>query len=398
MGSPAVEVLAWLMVATPVVLVLYSYVGYPLLLALVGRARRAPESLAPAEPSEWPSITITVPAYNEERAIAATIENLLAADYPAHRRQVLVVSDASTDATDEIVRRYANRGVELLRLEERAGKTAAENAAARHVETDIVVNTDASVRVLPSALKPLIQAFGDPTVGVASGRDISTGDESMEGNHGESGYVGYEMRVRSLETRVGSIIGASGCFYGFRRGVYDPDFPVGLSRDFASVLMARERGYRAVSVESAVCIVPRTLTLQSEFRRKIRTMARGLSTLWYKRALLNPFRYGSFAFMLASHKLARWLVYATLPLGLLGLMMLSPHSTLAAASLCAIAVAGVLGLVGLRWASFGSGRQAPRLLTVAAFVWATGIAGILAWRDAILGRRRAVWEPTRRPG
>jgi hypothetical protein len=78
--------------------------------------------------------------------------------------------------------------------------------------------------------------------------------------------------------------------------------------------------------------------------------------------------------------------------------MLSPHSTLAAASLCAIAVAGVLGLVGLRWASFGSGRQAPRLLTAAAFVWATGIAGILAWRDAILGRRRAVWEPTRRPG
>jgi cellulose synthase/poly-beta-1,6-N-acetylglucosamine synthase-like glycosyltransferase len=398
-GLPrSVEILAWVLVAAPIVLVLYSYVGYPLLLAVVSRMRPAADRPAPSEPAEWPSITITVPAYNEERAIAATIENLLAADYPAARRRVLVVSDASTDRTDDIVRRYADRGVELLRLDERAGKTAAENAAARYVETELVVNTDASVRVLPSALKPLIQAFGDPTVGVASGRDISTGDESAEGNHGESGYVGYEMRVRSLETRVGSIIGASGCFYGFRRGVYDPDFPVGLSRDFASVLMARERGYRSVSVESAVCIVPRTLTVQSEFRRKIRTMARGLSTLWYKRALLNPFRYGWFAFMLASHKLARWLVYATLPLGFVGLMILSARSTLAAAALGAIAIGGILGLIGLRWASLGSRRQAPRLVTLAAFVWATGIAGILAWRDAIAGRRRAVWEPTRRPG
>jgi len=380
------------LVAAPLTLVVYAYIGYPILLRALGALRRpAPE---PPEPREWPEITITVPAFNEAQTIAATIERLLAADYPAARRHILVVSDASTDGTDDIVRRYADRGVELLRLAVRGGKTAAENAAARHVRSDIVVNTDASVQVLPTALKPLVRALADPTVAVASGRDVSAGDVAIEGNRGESGYVGYEMRVRALETRIGSIIGASGCFYAFRRPVYDSRFPPELSRDFASVLIAREQGFRAVSVDAAVCIVPRTVSLDAEYRRKVRTMARGLATLWYKRALLNPFRYGMFAVMLASHKLVRWLVYAALPLGIIGLLLLAPSHPAAIALLAAAAAGAGLGMIGVRWS-----RRAPppRPVALAAFAWASALAGVVAWRDALAGRRRAVWEPTRRP-
>jgi glycosyltransferase involved in cell wall biosynthesis len=381
------------LVAAPVVLIGYAYIGYPILLRALGALRRGASE--PGEPLEWPDITITVPAFNEGQTIAATIERLLATDYPVDRRHILVVSDASTDGTDDIVRRYADRGVELLRLPERGGKTAAENAAAQHVRSDIVVNTDASVQVLATALKPLVRAFGDPTVGVASGRDVSAGDVAIEGNRGESGYVGYEMRVRALETRIGSIIGASGCFYAFRRPVYDAQFPPELSRDFASVLIAREQGFRAVSVEDAVCIVPRTVSLDAEYRRKVRTMARGLATLWYKRALLNPFRYGTFALMLASHKLVRWLVYASLPLGVIGLVLLAPAHPAAVALLAAAVAGSALGMIGVRW----SGRGAPpRLVALAAFAWASALAGVVAWRDALTGRRRAVWEPTRRPG
>src|ERR1700719_630530 len=104
-----------------------------------------------------------------------------------------MISDASTDETDAIVGRYAGQGVRLLRLPERGGKTAAENAAGAVAKGEIIVNTDASVRVLRDAIKPLVRAFGDPTVGVASGRDVSVGDVAAEGNRGESGYVGYEM-------------------------------------------------------------------------------------------------------------------------------------------------------------------------------------------------------------
>jgi cellulose synthase/poly-beta-1,6-N-acetylglucosamine synthase-like glycosyltransferase len=387
-----IPALCWILAAAPVALAVYAYALYPLLLRLLTLGRPTP--VAPTDGDEWPFITITVPAYNEARAIAATLDNLLLADYPPARREILVISDASTDETDAIVASYADRGVRLLRLDQRGGKTAAENAAGRAARGEIIVNTDASVRVLPDAIKPLVRAFADPTVGVASGRDVSVGDAAVEGNRGESGYVGYEMTLRAWETRAGSIIGASGCFYGIRRTVHDVDFPDALSRDFASVLIARAAGFRSVSVDAALCVVPRTTSLDAEFRRKIRTMARGLSTLWYLRRLLDPFRYGRFAFMLASHKLARWLVYAALPFAVLGLAVLAPGSRLAALLLGAALLGSVVGAIGMRWRARG---PVPRPFALAGFALASALAGVLAWKDALARRSRATWEPTRRP-
>jgi cellulose synthase/poly-beta-1,6-N-acetylglucosamine synthase-like glycosyltransferase len=337
-------------------------------------------------------ISISLPAYNEEGSIGRTIESLLALDYPADRRQIVVVSDASTDRTDEIVRSFADRGVELLRLPERGGKTAAENAAAGMLRGDIVVNTDATIRILPDALKPLIRAFQDPTIGVASGRDISVGDITSDANSGESGYVGYEMYVRDLETRFGSIIGASGCFYAIRRELHQALFPEALSRDFASALISREHGLRAVSVRDAVCLVPRAPSLQVEFRRKVRTMARGLDTLWYKRHLLNPFRFGRFAWMLASHKLARWLVFLTLPLAVLGLFLWSLEGLAGQVALGLAALGAAIGVAGVRWPN----PPPPRLFALAGFLLASHVAGFLAWLKAFRGERNPIWEPTRR--
>lgn len=379
-------------VALPAVFFLYGYVVYPLLLRLIARGQ--PCAIPPEAPAEWPSVSITLPVYNEVDSIRARIENLLEVDYPRDRLQILVISDASTDGTDDVVREFAGRGVELLRLPARAGKTAAENAAAAVVRNEVVVNTDATSRILPGSLKALVRPFQDPTIGVASGRDVSVGDASHDANRGESGYVGYEMDVRALETRIGSIVGASGCFYGIRREIYAPAFPEQLSRDFASALVARENGLRAVSVDEAVCLVPRTTSIDKEYRRKIRTMARGLETLWYKRGLMNPFRYGSFAWMLVSHKLCRWLVPATLPLALIALALLSFRSA-AAAVLLAFAVLGmVLGWAAMRWPE---GRRRPRLIAISGFLFAANLAGLNAWGKALRGERSATWEPTRRP-
>jgi glycosyltransferase involved in cell wall biosynthesis len=335
-----------------------------------------------------------VPAYNEEHAIRRTIESLLAIDYPPARRQILVLSDASTDGTDQVVRSYADRGVELLRVPTRSGKTAAENLALPRIRGEIVVNTDATIRILPESLKPLIRVFQDPSVGVASGRDVSVGDITVEATGGESGYVGYEMWVRALETRVGSIVGASGCFYAIRRHLHVIEVPPALSRDFASALTAREHGLRAVSVESALCLVPRTASLMREFRRKIRTMARGLGTLWYKRHLLNPVRYGLFAWMLWSHKLIRWLVFLAAPLALAALVLLSVHLPPARVLLLLVAAGIGIGAVAMR---APEGRKLPRLVALCGFVVASHLAGAIAWKRLFRRELDAVWEPTRRP-
>ena len=381
------------LLAIPAVLFTYAYLLYPLLLRIV--AARRPRVPPAADPPEWPAISISLPAYNEENSIRATLEALLRIDYPAHRRQILVISDASTDRTDEIVREFAPRGVELLRLPQRAGKTAAENAGALHLRGDIVVNTDATIRIPPDSLKPLIRVFQDPTVGVASGRDVSVGRVDQESNRGESGYVGYEMWLRSLETRAGTIVGASGCFYAIRRELVSSLFPEALSRDFASPLRARAAGYRTGSVDEAVCLVPRTTSLRAEYRRKIRTMARGLETLWYKRALMNPARYGRFAWMLMSHKLCRWLVHLTLPLALVGLALLAVEWTAARIALALAAVVILAGVAAMRWPE---DRRLPAPLALPGFVVAVNLAALLAWWKALLGERNPIWEPTRRPG
>ncbi len=372
------------------VLAFYTYAGYPALLLLLAAVhRRRP----PAPSAEWPAITITIPAHNEEDEIGGLLENLCSADYPADRRQILVVSDASTDRTDEIVRGYAGRGVELLRLPQRRGKTAAEAAAAPHLRGEIIVNTDASIRIHPSAVKALVARFADPAVGVASGRDVSVARAGEHVNPGESRYVGYEMGVRSLESRVDGIVGSSGSLYAIRAELHRTPLPEGLSRDFSSALAARLRGYRAVSVDAALSYVPRTSSLELEYPRKVRTITRGLQTLWFYRALMNPFSYGTFSLFLISHKLFRWLtawvtIAVLAALAAYGLLQLSTLQS-------AVVLAAGLALVLL------SRLQGDRLgripgLGALLFLVAGNAAAVHALFRTLIGRRDPIWEPTRR--
>jgi cellulose synthase/poly-beta-1,6-N-acetylglucosamine synthase-like glycosyltransferase len=303
------------------------------------------------------------------------------------------VSDASTDRTDEIVSSYSDRGVELFRVDSRAGKTAAENAARGKLRGDIVVNTDASVRIHPQAIKALVTMFEDPTVGVASGRDVSTDPTNVSANIGEKGYVGYEMWVRSLETRVLSIVQASGCLYAARRVVHDHYLPESLTRDYASVAVARRLGLRAVSVDDAVCFVPRTRSLRKEYRRKVRTMTRGIGSLLHKADLLNPIRHGAFAWMVFSHKLCRWLVPVAMAAAALALLVLAPQQYWALWLAVAGAFIAALGALGWAWPDR---RDAPKLLSVPAYVLVANIAAINGWLNVMLGNTRPVWSPTRR--
>jgi len=370
---------------------LYPYLLYPVLLRVVAWLRRGRGPVQ--EPRDWPRISITIPVYNEVAVIRSTLESLLQLDYPAERRQILIVSDASSDGTDEIVAKYADRGIELVRQRTRAGKTAAENAARSALRGDIVVNTDASIRIHPQSLKPLIAAFTDPSVGVASGRDISVARLEDDSNVGESGYVDYEMKIRALETRVSGIVGASGCFYAIRSDLHVKPVPPGLSRDFASALTAREAGYRAVSVDEAVCSVPRLGSLRTEYGRKVRTIARGIATLLYKRRLLNPFRYGLFAWMLFSHKLCRWLVPWTAVLAFLSLAVLAPIQSWAAAILGVAVIGLFLGLIGWAWPR---NRNTPRVFALPAFALVGNLAVLHAWMNVLRRVSTPTWEPTRR--
>jgi len=383
---------ALILVALPLLLFFYAYIGYPLVLGLFAFIR-SKRSGAGKAGTEWPLISISLPVYNEEGQIRDVIQSLLAIDYPPERRQIVVVSDASSDGTDAIVAEYAAHGVELFRLPQRAGKTAAENAVAPRLRGEIIINTDASIRIVPDAVKKLIARFNDGTVGVASGRDISVSAASRDANVGEAGYVGYEMRVRALETKVQGIIGASGCFYAVRAQLHREPLPIHLSRDFASALIAREHGYRAVSVDEAACLVPRTSSLQREYRRKVRTMSRGMETLAHKSHLLNPLKYGLFAWMLFSHKVCRWLVPVASVVGLVGLLLLAPGHPVAQAALALAGLVAALALIGWYWPH---GHQIPAVIGFITAASLTQVATVASVLRALHGDKNAAWEPTRR--
>jgi len=382
----------WALIGAAAGTVAYTAAGYPLLLRAIARSR---PPLVPAPLGDTPPmVTVVLPAFNEERQIAAAVEALLALEYPRERLQLLVVSDGSTDATDRIVEGYAPQGVELLRIEERGGKTRAENMAAPHIRGEIVVNTDASIRLHPGAVRALVPWFADPEVGVASGRDVSVGDMETRANVGETGYVNAEMDLRALETRVAGIVGASGSLYAIRKELHLLPVPEGLSRDFSAALTARRHGYRAVSVDDAICYVPRTPSLQREYRRKIRTVTRGIQTLWHNRDLLNPARHGLFAWMLFSHKLCRWLIPWAGVAGAVGLSLLALSGERWAA-LPLIMALPVLALTALAW-RWPAGRPLPRAVSMPAFAVLSSVAILLATLRAAAGSNQAVWEPTRR--
>lgn len=384
-------VVAYAVLLGSALLALYAYVGYPLLLRVLaaGRPRRAYP-----EPDVWPRISFCLPAYNEEDEIADALDTLLAIDYPSDRRQIIVVSDASTDRTDEIVRGYADRGVELVRQPVRMGKTAAEEVAAEHVDGEIVINSDASVRIASDAVKALVIRFEDEDVGVASSRDVSVTRLDEEQNAGEAGYVGYEMGVREAETRLHGIVGASGSLYAIRTHLHRLPLPANLSRDFAAALHAEENGYRAVSVPEARCVVPRTASLQREYRRKVRTIARGMRTIWHKRHLLDPFRHPVFAWMLWSHKIARWALPWAGVAALVALAALAMVANWAAIALVA-ATAGLLA-GGISWLLAARGRTVPAPLAALAYALMGNVAAMRALTTALRGQSQAVWEPTRR--
>jgi cellulose synthase/poly-beta-1,6-N-acetylglucosamine synthase-like glycosyltransferase len=386
------EGFGWLLVALPVLVGGYAFVVYPLTVWAWAGAR--PPYRLPPEPAEWPLVTILIVAYNEERRLRRTLETALKAEYPTDRLDILVVSDASTDGTDDLVRTFGDARVRLLRMPERKGKAAGENASSAHLKGDLVVSIDASILIPSASLKPLVRALMDPAVGLASGRDISVGEETREGNKAESSYVGLEMQLRAMETRVHSIVGASGCFYAARKHLHQVQLPEELARDFAAASVARAHGYRAVSVDEATCLVPRTPTLKAELRRKSRTMGRGLDTLLFLRGMMNPFRYGSYAWMMASHKLARWVLFPSLLGWLIG-----PLFLVRTAPWLLLLTAGMLTglLIAKVVLSWPDDRKLPRFIAFPGYLFISIVAGWKAWLHLVKQEKSAMWEPTQRP-
>jgi cellulose synthase/poly-beta-1,6-N-acetylglucosamine synthase-like glycosyltransferase len=298
-----VAVIFWISLAG----VAWTYAGYPLLLLALTRLRPRPGRSRSSSPAFEPTVTVIISAYNEEKAIREKLESTLALDYPAGKLEVIVASDCSTDQTHEIVRQLAPRGVRLVVLPERAGKTAAQNLAAAEASGELLIFTDATTQLHRGSVRELVAAFADPGVGCVGAELEYVSESGSAVGKGGGLYWRYEKRVKQLEAAVSTLIGVSGCLYAVRASAYRPIEP-DLISDFVIAGDVFQRGLVTVYGGGAVSSERTHEETGREFEMRVRVIVRTINALVRRARMLNPFRYGFFSFQLFSHKVLRYLV------------------------------------------------------------------------------------------
>ena len=287
------ELVFWLCVA----LLVYAQLGYPLLLAVLARLRRR-RSAAPA-PADPPTVSLIVPAYDEEAVIAAKVSNARALDYPRDRLEIVVAGDGCTDAT---VAEAQRAGADLVLDLPRGGKIRAQDSAVARAGGEIVAFSDANATWEPDALTRLVAAFADPDVGYACGqvRFVNDGGSNQEGL-----YWRYEMALRALESRLGSITAGNGAIYATRRESYIEVDPI-MGHDLSFPFNMVKRGWRAVYVPAARATEKMVPSIEGEFARKRRMMSHTWPIV-LRGGLLSPRGYPPlYALMIASHRALRY--------------------------------------------------------------------------------------------
>ena len=369
----------WVFWAT-VLVVIYVYFGYPLTLAALPRAKRERE-----EP-KLPLLSIIIAAFNEEEHIGASIENKLSLDYPPELREIIVVSDGSTDRTDEIVRSFDPSRVKLLRQEARQGKTMALNRAVEVAKGEIIVFSDANSIYDPGALRRIVEEFRDPRVGYVTGRLSYQNAGKTAIGDGCGLYMRYENLVRSLESRVGSVVGVNGGIDGVRKCLFAPMRADQLP-DFILPLHVMEQGYRISFCAEAILYEEALKEAGDELKMRVRVCLRTYHDLWEMRHLLRP-KYRLAFFQILVHKIFRYLVFILLPIIFFTNLLLVerwPYRGIMICQLIFYSIAIVGALVHKR-------LKGGVLLSPFYFCLINFAAGVAFWKF-LNGERQVIWTP-----
>ncbi len=379
---------------TSAAIIVYTYAGYPLLVAALSRLRPAPRF----DHHHTPPLTLVIAAYNEAAVIARKLSESLELDYPPDRLQIIVAADGSDDATPEIARRFADRGVEVLWDPQRRGKMAALNRAMAHATGTVVVFSDANCRYRHDALREMAAPFADPSVGVVTGAKTVSADDGL--GYSEGLYWRYESAIRRAETRLGCSMGVNGEIFAVRRSLFSPA-PAWVVNDDAWIAMeVVKAGYRVVYNHRAVSIEEVSSSAAEESERRTRIIAGHLRQ--YSRLSAYPWRRPVVLWQLASHKLARPILpfamaaafasaglAALLPAGRSGPAALAPP--VAAAAFGAQGAFYALALVGDRL-----GTRIGRVAYVPKFLLDSNIAQLNGWLRHLRGGQSPVWQMAER--
>jgi cellulose synthase/poly-beta-1,6-N-acetylglucosamine synthase-like glycosyltransferase len=372
-------------------MLVYVYIGYPCIAYLLSQWFGRPVCKQDIEPS----VSVVISAYNEQDCIEATVENKLEQDYPPDKLEILVVSDSSSDNTDQQIKcmsnlcsRYPER-VRLLRQEPRAGKTSALNMAIDEAHGEIIVFSDANSMYSENAIRLLARNFADPAVGYVTGSMVYVNKEQSATAEGCSSYMRYENFLRGQETGVGSVVGVNGGIDAIRKEQFSPMRADQLP-DFVLPLNIVSQGYRVVYEPSAILREPALERGDDEYRMRIRVSLRALWALWDMRHLFNVFRYGFFSVQLLSHKLLRYAVFLFLIGAAASNLALITDSTLYQFTLFAQVGFYALAIRGYMKSRAG---ERSRIGYMPYYFMLLNLASAQAFGKFVAGKKQVIWEP-----
>jgi cellulose synthase/poly-beta-1,6-N-acetylglucosamine synthase-like glycosyltransferase len=393
-----IAVLFWLCIA----FLLYTYMGYPMLLAALPKKHDANQDVSGQEPEA----TLLIAAYNEEKCIAQKLENSLSLDYPAGKLQILIAADGSDDKTVEITQGFSGRGVELSYQPARQGKMAAITRTMAAVRGKIVIFSDANNLYDHNALLQLVTPFQSPTVGAVSGaKHILKGDGSL--GESEGLYWKYEAFIKKQETRLGSCTGVSGEIFAIRRELFNPPSRGIINDDFYIAMQILRQGYRVVYAPRAKSYESVSLTAGDEISRRTRINVGRYQAIWQARNIL-PVQSPVLMWQIISHKVFRLLI----PFAMIGALILNILAVMiptnpSANSLFALATPYNWVFLGLQTAFYlfawvGSlikvGGMIGKALYLATFLVNSNIAALQGFINFLQRKDHVLWKRVRRAG
>jgi cellulose synthase/poly-beta-1,6-N-acetylglucosamine synthase-like glycosyltransferase len=380
--------LFWLSLAT----IVYTYAGYPLVIALLAHLHPLPRVKAPWT-ADAPPVSVVMAVHNGAAILLGQLTHLLTLE-PHLINEVIVVCDGSTDATPAILAQTKRPRLRTIFLPQRVGKSAALNHGVAAAASEIILFVDIRPRIQPGAVAALLSNFADPSVGCVAGELLLNAlghDPICSAVTGL--YWRYERWIRNCEAAVDSLTGVSGCFYAIRRALAKPA-PAGLILDdmFLPLSILRQ-GYRCVLDRSALVTDTWPASATSEFRRKVRTLAGNFQLVAEAPWLLTS--ANRILFQLVSHKLLRLLVPYCFILLLLSAAILGLHSTMYLAFVLLQAAFWLMAAASLKLNVPGLQRLAApagALLVLNA----AAIAGFFAFLFT-RGPLWKIWTPTAAP-
>lgn len=382
------EIFFW----TCVFIVFYVFVGYGMLISILAKIKgtKPIETLAD---EDLPEVTFLVAAYNEEEIIEEKIKNTLALDYPKDKLKIKVVTDGSSDGTNDIVSRFSE--AELCFKPERAGKIAAVNRVMPSVESALTVFTDANVMINKDGLKNMIRHFQSNLVGAVSGeKTVLSKEEDGASSSGEGFYWKYESFLKRKDAEWNTLVGSAGELFAIRTHLYENIDTNTLIEDFVMTMKLSAKGYKVAYEPQALAMETGSANIEEETKRKVRISAGGIQAVIMLLSLLNFFKYGKLTFQYISHRALRWTL---MPLALVGaftsIFFLAPQGWPYDLIMRLELIFAILALAGY---AMRNGETKIKALYIPYYFIYMHYCVVLGWIKYFRGKQQVTWDKAKR--